>query len=129
MSTDPDRIHAESAHNRFERNTAAIVARLRDIADQAERDAVVRPVTHGAPPHSWAAQQVQHSVLWGVANLSLDGLTNAAAEADEAAARIPPPVTADRVAQLAEAIRRLDGNHDLGAAELAAALLDDGAVQ
>lgn len=75
---------ADSAHERYQRNAAKIAADLRSIANQVERDAEVRETFHGAPPHSWAAQQVQHAVLWGLANLNLDGLTNAAAEADAA---------------------------------------------
>lgn len=37
-------------------------------------------------------------------------------------------ITPERIDRLVQAIRRVDGNHDLGAAALAEALLSDGAV-
>lgn len=87
--TDTDRPtreqrRADSAHGRFNERTAGIAAALRNIAEAVERDGKVRDTRHGHRRHSLAASDVQHAVLWGLANLDLDGLTATAAEADAA---------------------------------------------
>ncbi len=63
--------------------------RLRHLADEVERVGL-RQDSPGAyratsGPHSVTAQRVVHSVMWGLANASLDRVVRAAAEADYAA--------------------------------------------
>lgn len=76
---------AENYHSRFfVKQLEGIAARLRDVADQVEREATLRetPYIDGTPKHAIAAEQVIHAVTWGVANLNLSGLVHDAAQAD-----------------------------------------------
>lgn len=72
-------IHADMLRSRMEK----ISARLRDMADAVDRHAadIDRVPTPGRASYGSVVASVQHEVLWGVANLSLDGLTSAAADA------------------------------------------------
>jgi hypothetical protein len=63
-----------------------VVVRLREMADDVERQGH-RTTNHvGVPGFGWSAHSVVHAVMWGMANLSLDSLVVAAADADAAAA-------------------------------------------
>ncbi len=61
-----------------------IAAGLRDLADAVERrtDEIGRVGRPGLPSYARIAQDVQHEVLWWLANLHLDSLTTDAYEAD-----------------------------------------------
>ncbi len=79
--------YAETQTERYAQTTAGIAKRLRDIADEVERESAVREGTFdndGKPDFMWSAQQIVHTVMWGVANLSLDGLVSAARDAHNA---------------------------------------------
>lgn len=78
---------AQAAADQYQRRIEAIAARLHDIAAEVQREGVAR-VGHvnadGKPDYLWSAQQVLHTVTWGVANLNLDGLLSTAADAQNA---------------------------------------------
>lgn len=69
------RAHAQSVAEDLRRLAAAVE---RNIDDQSisMRDL--------APDHSAVASDILHTVMWGLANLHLDGLVRKAAEADRA---------------------------------------------
>lgn len=75
----------ELATARLRRNIVAMAERLRKLADEVEREtgAFDRVGSQGRPDYASVAVNVQHTVLWGVANLSLDKLTESAWWADE----------------------------------------------
>lgn len=69
----------------YRRDIDEIVSRLHRLADEVAANSLVRePGVMGTPPYTDAAQRVVHTVMWGVANLSLDGLITSAAAADKA---------------------------------------------
>lgn len=70
----------------IQRRLTDITRRLRDMADEVERaqSRLNRVPAPGVPTYATVVSNVQHSVLWGLANLSIDGLTTLAAEADVA---------------------------------------------
>lgn len=75
--------------NSFGEKLDGIADRLRRLAEDVDRarSGVGKP---GAMVGSYAeiAAEVQHTVLWGMANLNLDNLTIAARRADEATTAI-----------------------------------------
>lgn len=85
----PEPTAPEFLTKRYHQNVDVMVRRLRDVADQMERDGHRTENHVGSPPYSWAAHSVVHAVTWGVANLGLDNLTLLAAEID--AFRSGPP--------------------------------------
>jgi len=69
---------------RFRENAARIAGRFREIADEIDR-AVSQGANHvNAPEFGWRAQQIVHSVIWGLANTNIDALVLLAAEVDTA---------------------------------------------
>lgn len=73
--------HAEH----YNRLLASVVAGLRRVADDVERQGAKTANRVDAPEHGWAAHNVIHEITWGVANLNLSALILAAAEADRPA--------------------------------------------
>ena len=70
------------AQQRYEGHVDRIARDLRYLADRVERTG------HNARPersntYSTAACDVLHEITWGVANLNLDNLLNAALDADD----------------------------------------------
>lgn len=63
-----------------------LISRINTVADRLRSLSDTVRQQQRAPMRAYAdlAAAVQHEVLWGLANLNLDGLTNAAAEADAA---------------------------------------------
>ena len=82
--TDTARMHREA----FESGIWRRADRLRKLADDLDRIAarVADVPTPGTRSYATLAGSVQHTVLWGLANLSLDSLTSDAHDADLAAA-------------------------------------------
>jgi hypothetical protein len=73
------RVHAE----RFYAKVHEIAERLRGLADDVGREgANPRVNSVGSPAYGWRFQQVLHIVTWGVANLNLPSLADAASELD-----------------------------------------------
>jgi hypothetical protein len=80
------RTYEEFATDQLRGRIEKVAARLRDLAVEVDResrtfDRVGQP---GRPSYATVARNVQHAVLRGLANLSLDGLTDAAHDADQA---------------------------------------------
>jgi hypothetical protein len=73
--------HEAMAASHFKNRIERVVANLRRMADAVEREG--QRVTDGPSAYANVASSIQHTVLWGLANLHLDALTNAAANADE----------------------------------------------
>lgn len=69
-----------------------IATRLHELADEVSRlhADIERVPAAGRPNFALVACDVQHEVLWRVANLSLDVLTRLAADADEARREAQP---------------------------------------
>lgn len=73
----------------YAKRLAEVARRLRNLADTVEREGAARQGdirVGGAYPHpDWirAAERAIHEVSWGVANLNLSELVNAATEAHE----------------------------------------------
>jgi hypothetical protein len=82
------------------------------LADEVERESKTfdRVGQPGRPSYADVARNVQHAVLWGLANLSLDGLTDAAQDADQA--RTMASVRATVAEEIANAI---EANEPAGA--------------
>ncbi len=83
----------ESARARLERHIASVVARIRDTADQIEREAKYNlanaaELRRKQEFHTYAraAGAVIHDLSWLIANASLDNTVDAAADADAARA-------------------------------------------
>jgi hypothetical protein len=74
---------AKFLRERYETQLADIVTNLRRLADEVEREGRLRPVSVAEGREAgWSAASVVHSIQWGVANLPLGGLVNAAADID-----------------------------------------------
>ncbi len=73
-------IHAEMMKHRVQ----SISARLRDLADEVDRHAqnIDKVPAPGSATYGTIASRVAHTVLWGVANLHMDGLATDATDAD-----------------------------------------------
>lgn len=77
--------YAKNRSDAFSDKVQFIADKLRLIADEVEREASVKvDISTMVPDHARSASEVVHKVAWGVANLHLDGLIMAAAEADRA---------------------------------------------
>lgn len=95
MTTQPndaeprDRSWAGMSAAHYNRQVWRLAASLRELAEEVERRGVARPGFIGPhdehPEYVDAAHRVVHTVMWGLANASLDGLISAASEADRAA--------------------------------------------
>lgn len=94
----PDRTLAETYAQQIGRRLDNVAAKLRDLADRTERAAQqARNVPNHTPPQALPTYgnatftgvvgDVQHTILWGLANLQLSELTRDAAEADLARAQ------------------------------------------
>lgn len=72
----------------YDREVAEIAGKLRVIADEVAREGKARRnwTARGdeRPDYLLGAQRIVHTVMWGVANLHLDGLVNVAAEVHRA---------------------------------------------
>ncbi len=78
---------AESA--RYANRVSSIASQLRKLADTVEREGdpartLCRMNSDGLPSHSYAAEQVASEIFWGLANLTLGTLLEAARSADNA---------------------------------------------
>ena len=62
----------------LEEGATEIIKTLRRIADAVERE-LQRPLSQDG---AYLAEHIQHTVLWGVANMGLDTLTRKAARFD-----------------------------------------------
>lgn len=73
-------------HRFYVRQVERVAQRLRDMADEVERATEPRatPYIDGSPRYGVMAEQVIHTIVWGVANCSLDGVIHAATLADMA---------------------------------------------
>jgi hypothetical protein len=71
---------ADSRRGYFKEAIQTILTRLDDMATEVRR-AEMRFTEQNA---SKTTEQIQHAILWGLANLNLDDLTRRAAEADHA---------------------------------------------
>lgn len=84
MSTDDRFRYSKAQAARFDGQVTSIATRLRRMADEIEREGQpTRNFTNGSdrrPDYVQAASEVIHTVTWGVANLSLDGLVTTAAD-------------------------------------------------
>ena len=72
----------DSARNRYLSRVDSIVVSLRQIADEVERHGPPSEKFGTASIYGSSAHDILHDVLWGVANLNMDALVAAAAEAD-----------------------------------------------
>lgn len=74
------------AAERLERQMREIATRLRDVADNVEREIgmIAQVGTNQVPSYAAVAQDVQHATLYSVGNLRLGGLTASAYDADAA---------------------------------------------
>jgi hypothetical protein len=70
------------AQQRYEGHVNRIAEGLRSLADRVERTGH-SPRPGRSNTYSTAACDVLHDVTWGVANLNLDNLLNAALDADD----------------------------------------------
>lgn len=70
----------------LDRHLGNIVQQLHELADDVARHRtdLGRVPAPGLPMYAGVVGRVQHQVLWGLANLSLDGLAEIAANADVA---------------------------------------------
>jgi hypothetical protein len=70
----------------YERQVERLVTSLRDLADQIERNGKPydKPGVTGTPRHVAAAENVNHALVWGIANAGAHRLFDAAFHADEA---------------------------------------------
>lgn len=84
--TDMARLQREA----FESGIRRRADRLRKMAEDLDRiaDRVGDVPTPGTKSYATLAGSAQHTVLWGLANLSLDSLTSDAYDADWAAAEL-----------------------------------------
>jgi hypothetical protein len=82
---DLEKMHADRVRSRMRE----ISARLRDLADEVDRQAewLDRIGEVNDRTYVTAIAGVQREVLWGFANLNLDNLTACAGDADAARAR------------------------------------------
>lgn len=101
------RYQVESRRATYTREMARVVAGLRRLADEAERQAApdYAEVRHGGP--TAVVRDLTNDVLWGVANLRLPALSRTADElqtaeralaaADQAMADLTPPPAREEV--------------------------------
>lgn len=77
---------AEVQSRHYGVKVAVIAADLRSLADRIEREGKPRPssVYTAGTEHQTAAGAIVHAVMWGLANINLDGLIREAADADAA---------------------------------------------
>jgi hypothetical protein len=103
-----EEVAADQLRGRIEK----VAARLRDLADEVERESRTfdRIGQRGRPSYAMVARNVQHAVLWGLANLSLDGLTDAAYDADQART-----TAAVRATVAEEIVNAIEANEPAGA--------------
>lgn len=88
--TTEDRAHAviDHMHNLHRTGLANAIhsqaSRLRTLAEQLDRHAatIARVPYSGAPDYASVVTDAQHDILCALANLSIDGLTRKAADAD-----------------------------------------------
>lgn len=96
MSDTDDRTTERVSAEFMARRIRSAANRLRSLADDLERHAKDAE-TVGQPqrPSSYAqvASTVQHDLLWGMANMGLDGLTTDAWDADAARITVEPADT------------------------------------
>ena len=82
MNNKPNLTATAAAH--YNAHVARTAAHLRRIADEVEREGTAtnafRGWHKGEHDYVYAAQQVVHTVTWGVAHLNLPGLISYAAE-------------------------------------------------
>jgi hypothetical protein len=64
---------------------AKLAAKLRQMADEVERRSIRTNLHDMKPDHAYHAGDTVHTLSWGFANLNLERLISAAAEADRAA--------------------------------------------
>lgn len=77
--------HSDYLSSHFSSLAEKAAKKLRDMADEVEREAAVKEdVFTGKLSHMRSAQNIVHVVTWGVANLHLDTIMSVACEADEA---------------------------------------------
>ena len=67
-----------SGRKSFDAAITTILARLEGIADNVRR----AQTRYSEQSAARTAEEIQHAILWGLANLGLDGLTREAAESD-----------------------------------------------
>jgi hypothetical protein len=79
--TDPSR-NIKAAVERYDERLADIVRRLRRLADDVEREGSPRESfvgwRKGRRDYVYASQRVIHEVAWGIANMHMDLLVDAA---------------------------------------------------
>ncbi len=78
MTFDPS---VDPRAERLFAHQARIAAQLRSLADRVERQKPAMSV-RSAHPYASLASDIIHEVTWGVANLNLSSLTEAAADAE-----------------------------------------------
>jgi hypothetical protein len=99
VSTDPIKQHLGNAERHYAGMVTEVARALRDLAARVEREGTLRPERDviGVPAGAWSAHQVVHAVMWGVANLGLDGLVTIAAEIDTLRREVHSPTTREDV--------------------------------
>lgn len=124
---------AASYQTTYLNRVEAIVRLLRDTADEVERvgTRLDRSWFGDSSPHTVAAHDVIQAIQTLNGNLHLGRLAEIASQADVALARRDAAnATRDAVVALpdvdtlAQIIRTVDGNHDLGAGALAEKIID-----
>lgn len=86
MSDELDDRFAGWMERHYHQKLAEVVARLRSLADEVEREGAQTTNAIDSPRFGWAAYKAIHAVTWGLANADLPGLSLAASEADRAVA-------------------------------------------
>lgn len=84
----------ETSRARLTKQVAKVVAGLRRIADQVEREAARDILDAAGQRHEWstytgAVSRIEHQISWGVANLHVSSLIQTAGDADRAQVEKP----------------------------------------
>lgn len=82
-----DQRYADAQAARYDEKLAQTARGLRELADEIEREGKARPASinnDGKADYLWAAEQVIHSLHWGLVNLNVETLLSAAADAHSA---------------------------------------------
>ena len=87
-TTTPNDDYLDYRVSYYDKRLAQLVADLRALADRVEREGVPNTVASvdGTPRYLRAAETVNHTIVWGIANAGAHRLMNDAYHADQAEA-------------------------------------------